>query len=208
MSAQRLADYFGSILNKTVGTKPIKLTARKITDKEDRVWTIANYAPDADRLPVVEPVRLRNGGFLKFEHVVRVLDVQGPARNLKKMTTLGYSYLYSTTPPEDRDWMFRYEYEVEPLDTEARYPSGHLHVNAEPNEYTRVETVKDFPLLHLPTRRLSLEEIVWHLVNEHIPTVNRKTKEQWFDFLNESKAEYEDRIVAEPKPGLPPLLQG
>lgn len=113
-----------------------------------------------DGLPTIESVRLKNGGFLKFEQVVRVLENPGPERKLNKMTTIGYSYQYSTTSPEDPNWIFRYEYEVEPLDPKVRYPAGHLHVNAEPTEYARQETVKSFPSLHLPTRRLSLEELV------------------------------------------------
>jgi hypothetical protein len=97
---------------------------------------------------------------------------------------------------------------VEPLDPEARYPAGHLHVNAEPRNYIRIETVKDFPSLHLPTRRLSLEEILWHLINEHIPGASNADKEEWFELLNESKAGYEERIIAEQRPGRPPLLEG
>ena len=196
------------ILNKTISANPVKLTARKITDKEDRDWAIANYAPDIDGLPVIEPVKLINGGFLKFEHVVRVLEDAGPERKLNKMATLGYSYQYSITSPEDPNWVFRYEYDVEPLDTKVRYPAGHLHVNAEPDEYAKIETAKNFPSLHLPTRRMSLEEIVWHLINEHSPSASNEDKEEWFDLLNESKTGYEDRIATEQKPDLPSLLDG
>ncbi len=162
---------------------------------------------DADGLPKIEPIELKNGGFLKFEHMVRVLDSPGPERRLNKTTMLGYSYQYSTTSPDDPDWVFRYEYEVEPLDPKARYPAGHLHVNATPGNYARIETVKDFPSLHLPTRRLSFEEIVWHLANEHTPGVSSPDKEGWFEFLNRSKAGYEARKVAERRSSLPPLLE-
>lgn len=123
------------------------------------------------------------------------------------MTTLGYSYQYSTTSPNDPDWVFRYEYEAQPLDPKARYPAGHLHVNAEPRNYVRIETIKDFPSLHLPTRRLSLEEIVWHLINEHTPSVSSADKEGWFEFLDGSKSGYEQRMTSERKPGRPPLLE-
>lgn len=205
---RRLADYSGRILNRTISVRPVKLTAQKITDRQDRTWTVANYVPDVDGLPVIAPIRLRNGGFSKFEHVVRVLDGRGPERNLRKMTTLGYSYQYSTTSPEDPSWALRYEYEVEPLDPGSRYPAGHLHVNAEPGGYARVETVKDFPALHLPTRRLSVEEILWHLINEHSPGTSDGDKDEWFDFLNESKVSYEERMAEERQPHLPPLLEG
>ena len=157
---------------------------------------------------MIEPVKLINGGFLKFEHVVRVLEDEGPERKLNKMATLGYSCQYSITSPEDPNWVFRYEYDVEPLDTKVRYPAGHLHVNAEPDEYAKIETAKNFPSLHLPTRRMSLEEIVWHLINEHSPSASNEDKEEWFDLLNESKTGYEDRIATEQKPDLPSLLDG
>jgi hypothetical protein len=208
LSAQGLADHFGNILNRTISARPIKLTVQKIRDREDPDWTISNYVRDGDRLPVVEPIALINGGFLKFEHVVRVLDVPGPERKLNKMTTIGYSYQYSTTSPEDPDWVFRYEYDVEPLNPRARYSAGHLHVNAEPENYTRIETVKGFPSLHLPTRRLSLEEILWHLANEHIPEINAGDRDAWFELLDGSKTGYEERITTERRPDLPPLLEG
>ncbi len=207
MSSQGLADYFGNILTKTISVKPIKLTVRKIRDREDSDWTISNYAQDMDRLPVIEPIALKNGGFLKFEHVVRVLDISGPERGLNKMATVSYSYQYSTTSPEDSDWVIRYEYEAEPLEPGSRYPAGHLHVNAEPN-YSRIETVKRFPSLYLPTHRLSLEEILWHLINECTPGVSDADKDKWFKLLNKSKAGYEERIISEQRPNHPPLLEG
>lgn len=169
---------------------------------------ISNYLPDADSLPKIEPIELKNGGFLKLRYVVRVLDEPGTDRGLHKMTTLSYSYQYSTTSPDDPDWVFRYEYETQPLDPKARYPAGHLHVNATPGNYARVETIKDFPSLHLPTRRLTFEEIVWHLANEHTPGVNSPDKEGWFEFLNKSKAGYEEWRAAGRRPGLPLLLEG
>lgn len=181
---------------------------QKIRDREEPDWSISNYAQDRDRLPIIEPIPLANSGFLKFEHVVRVLDSLGPERKLNKMTTLSYSYQYSATSPEDPDWILRYEYEVEPLNPKAKYPAGHLHVNAKPENYDRVETVKDFPSLHLPTRRLSLEEIVWHLINEHTPGISGAYKEECFELLNESKTGYEERIVTEQTPKRPPLLKG
>jgi hypothetical protein len=208
LSAQGLADHFGNILTKTISAKPIKLEVQKISDGQDSDWTISNFAEDMDRLPMIEPVALKNKGFLKFEHVVRVLDATRPERNLNKMATISYSYQYSTTSPEDSDWVFRYEYEVEAVDPHSRYPAGHLHVNSEPKNYAQIETVKGFPSLHLPTRRLSLEEIIWHLINEHTPGISSADKDEWFVLLDASKAGYETRILDEQTPPRPPLLEG
>jgi len=165
LSVQGLADHFGTLLEKTISAKPIKLQGQKIRDKEAPDWLIGNYAPDRDKLPTIEPIELKNGGFLRFEHRVRVLDDPGTERNINKTTTLSYSYEYSATSPDDPDWILRYEYETEPQDPKARYPAGHLHVNAEPRDYTQIEKVKNFPLLHLPTSRLSIEKIIWHLAS-------------------------------------------
>ncbi len=208
MSAQGLADHFGNILAKTISAKPIKLEVQKISDGQAPDWTISNFVEDMDRLPMIEPIALKNKGFLKFEHVVRVLDVPGPERNLNKMATISYSCQYSTTSPEDKDWVFRYEYEVEPVDPNSRYSAGHSHVNAEPRNYAQIETVKGFPSLHLPTRRLSLEEILWHLINEHTPSISNADKDEWFSLLDESKAGYQARILDEQTPPRPPLLEG
>lgn len=84
---------------------------------------------------------------------------------------------------------------MEPLDPEARYPAGHLHVNATPNDYEQIETVKTFPSLHLPTRRLSIERIIWHLANEHTPGVGKIDKREWFEFLNESEMEHKEKTT-------------
>lgn len=195
-------------MTKTISAKPVKLTVQKISNKRDSDWTISNFVEDVDRLPKIEPIALKNGGFLKFEHVVRVLDALGPERNLNKMATISYSYQYSTTSPEDADWVFRYEYEVEAVDPHSRYSAGHLHVNAQLENYSLIETVKAFPSLHLPTRRLSLEEIVWHLINEHTPSISRADKDECFRLLDGSKAGYETRISDEQTPPRPPLLEG
>ena len=39
-----------------------------------------------------------------------------------------------------------------------------MHVHATPRHYSGD---KPFSRLHLPTRRLTLEQIVWHLIQEH-----------------------------------------
>ncbi|MGH2391140.1 MAG: hypothetical protein ACRDIE_23335, partial [Chloroflexota bacterium] len=67
------------------------------------------------------------------------------------------------------------------------YPIAHLHVNASPEHYTGR---KPFPELHLPTRRLSLEEIIRHLIVEHeVPTLCGEGEA--LAFLDEQQAEFE-----------------
>jgi len=209
LSVEGLADHFGTLLEKTISAKPIKLQGQKIRDKEAPDWLIGNYAPDRDKLPTIEPIELKNGGFLRFEHRVRVLDDPGTERNINKTTTLSYSYEYSATSPDDPDWVLRYEYETEPQDPKARYPAGHLHVNAEPRDYTQIEKVKNFPLLHLPTSRLSIEKIIWHLANEHTPRARKAEKQEWFELLNESEKGHRERTTTGKRPSTrPPILDG
>ena len=86
------------------------------------------------------------------------------------------------------DWIFRYEYERRAAATgDYRYPVAHLHVNATPQCY---DGPKSFPSLHLPTRRLSLEEIVRYLIIEHeVPTLGPPAEA--LAFLNAQQDEFE-----------------
>jgi hypothetical protein len=64
---------------------------------------------------------------------------------------------------------------------------AHLHVNATPSGYPGPKT---FPELHLPTRRICLEEIVRHLIVEHdVPTLTDRAEA--LAFLDAQKAEFE-----------------
>lgn len=86
------------------------------------------------------------------------------------------------------DWIFRYEYERRVATAgDYPYPVAHLHVNATPACY---EGPKSFPSLHLPTRRLSLEVIIRHLIVEHdVPTLGSRAEA--LAFLDVQQAEFE-----------------
>lgn len=55
---------------------------------------------------------------------------------------------------------------------------------------------------------MSLEEMVWHLINEHSLGASDKQKAERFDFLSVSKAGYEECIADEQRSDLLPLLEG
>ena len=57
--------------------------------------------------------------------------------------------------------VFEYHYQG---DSQSGYPRCHLHVHATPQHHTGE---KPFSRLNLPTRRITLEQIVWHLIQEH-----------------------------------------
>ena len=63
--------------------------------------------------------------------------------------------------PEDRRPVFSYQFDRE---TPFPYPRCHLHVYESPAGYAQDRA---FPRLHLPTRRITLEQIVWRLIHEH-----------------------------------------
>ncbi|MBI2856971.1 MAG: hypothetical protein HYX95_01505 [Chloroflexi bacterium] len=67
---------------------------------------------------------------------------------------------YRTTPDYENDWIFRYEYQ---RTSAATKPHAHFHVNAVHVRYTDV----DYRHLHFPTGRLSIEQVLAHIIMEH-----------------------------------------
>jgi hypothetical protein len=124
---------------------------------------------------------LGNGKYLSVLMLVRIRSglVTTDARSV------GYR---CSDDDHGEDWIFRYEYDRRAAARgDYPYPIAHLHVNASPVCY---EGSKPFPDLHLPTRRLSLEEIVRHLIVEHgVPTIG--SREEALGFLDEQQAEFE-----------------
>jgi hypothetical protein len=107
----------------------------------------------------------------------------------RAVTTVAASIAYRCSAEmRSDDWIFRYDYERDSPEMYP-YPTAYLHVNAQPAYY---RGVKPFPDLHLPTRRLSLEEIIRHLIVEHdVPTFG--PKQAALDFLTEQQEEFERR---------------
>lgn len=116
----------------------------------------------------------------------------------RAVTTLATSISYRrSADPRCEDWIFRYEYGREIASVGGYpYPVSHLHVNAEPSYY---RGTKPFPDLHLPTRRLSLEEIIQHLIVEHdVPTLG--PREDVLAFLDEQQQVFEQNRTDLAKP--------
>jgi len=84
-----------------------------------------------------------------------------------------YIYSLSADPDNEEEWIFRYEYCLKP---ERGVPSAHLHFNGTHND-------KPMRQIHFPTGRISIEQIIAHLIIEHgiIPKIPT-----WFDLLAES----------------------
>ena len=124
------------------------------------VWTRADQlivghhmAPPSYR---GRPALLSNGMYLNVQIALRV------ARNPARLETLASTFTYQAgSDLDDPRPVFEYHYQ---RDSAHKYPRCHLHIHAEPGHYP---DAKPFPRLHLPTRRITLEQIVWHLIHEH-----------------------------------------
>ena len=103
-----------------------------------------------------QPAPLSNGMFLNVQIALRV--VRSPFR--LETTDATFTYQAGSDLDDPRP-VFVYHYE---RDSRSGYPRCHLHLHATPRHYTGA---KPFSRLHIPTRRLTLEQIVWHLIQEH-----------------------------------------
>jgi hypothetical protein len=96
------------------------------------------------------------------------------------------SYTYRLQTSETRDSsLIRWEYFREPPRADYPYPLAHVHVDA------RLHGL-DQPIdhLHIPTARVGLELVIWHLIAEW--GVKPKT-DDWMAILRESIERFHER---------------
>ncbi len=87
------------------------------------------------------------------------------------------SYTYRLQSGDEKEsWLIRWEYHREPPRPDYAYPAAHLHVHG---EFPGREPIGR---LHIPTRRVPLELVVWHLIAEW--GVESKT-DDWQTILTE-----------------------
>lgn len=98
--------------------------------------------------------------------------------------TTSYGYRLATGQAKD-DWLLRWEYFRRPPQPDYPYPLAHLHVNGNLTSGGRA-----LPKLHVPTRRVPLELVLWHLVAEW--DVKPK-QDDWRGLLEESIDGFEHR---------------
>lgn len=131
------------------------------------------------------PVPLRNGMYLNVE---LTLAVRGPTAPRLATTRASYTYQAGEGLDDPRP-LFTYQYD---RSAPFPYPRCHLHVFAAPAGYARE---RPFSRLHLPTRRVTLEQIVWHLIQEHDVEPRRDDwrqvlwrHEEWFRTIQQGRA--------------------
>jgi hypothetical protein len=105
--------------------------------------------------------------------------------------TVSYAYRYQSG--EDRkSWLLRWEYFRERPRSDYEYPLAHVHANAEFVDPGSAAARLDKPPwhLHIPTARVPLELVLWHVIAEW--GVTPKT-DDWRDLLSESLEGFERR---------------
>ncbi len=124
---------------------------------------------DRERRPI--EVEFANG--CKIRVLQRI--VPNPEEPEEKVGTANYSYAYGFGENLDEGWLVRYDYVPEKAEREDgyQYPVGHVHFNgcSEAYEGFEVEGKSQLHKLHFPTRRISLEDFIEHLIIElRVPT--------------------------------------
>lgn len=153
---QAYVDYLNSIFNQTITDS--RLTLLGHTNR----LRICRYQDER-----ILPIELRPHGYLHFNQWAYVRD--------GKVIVEDCRYVYSTSadPDSDQEWIFRYEYCLEP---EENVPYAHVHLNAICNN-------RPMQHIHFPIGRVSIEQIIAHLILEH--GVTPRTPD-WFGILEES----------------------
>ena len=171
---------------------------------------LGNVWPDKDVLVVGhrvtpssrrgQPAPLSNGLYLNVEMTLRINREYAETPDVRLETTRA-TYTYQASDDlDDPQPVFVYEYIRYPP---PPYPRCHLHVHAVPGHYAGC---KPFPRLHLPTRRITLEQVVWHLIQEHGVEPRHDDwhevlwrHEEWFRDIQKNRAWPYDRPFDRPE---------
>jgi len=154
---QRYVDYLNTILNQTI-------TDSRLTVINRGEHLIVTRYQNKNFLPL----ELDPPSFLHFKQLAFV-------NSKGKVVVEDCRYLYSMSDNiDDEDkWIFRYEYNLKP---DKNVPHAHIHLNG----YCNNICIKH---IHFPTGRVSIEQIIAHLILEHkiIPK-----QPGWFETLSDS----------------------
>lgn len=148
--ARQFSEVLSRILNCSIAHAPLAVS---LVSENPFCACIGHLGPD--KLPVAFP--LNNGHYFFVEHHVCL------RRSERYLTTLEYRYTYQLERDNDESWLIRWEYQREPVQ-DYPYPRFHVHVNGCPSAY---RGNKPFPDLHIPSGRVTLEDIARHLILEH-----------------------------------------
>jgi hypothetical protein len=157
---QAFVDYLNGILNQTVTDS--RLSVIRINPPYFAVTRLQGKE--------IRPLELAPKGWLHF----RLIAIVRPD---DRIIVEEATWSYSLSPnPDEEQWIFRYDYRLNPQDN---YPCAHIHINA--------GNLKE---LHFPTSRVSIEQIVAHLITEH---GIKPRCENWLDLLKTSHEGFVER---------------
>jgi hypothetical protein len=146
------------------------LTAIRRPDTEADRWLITRLVGSAEA-----PLELGRGMTLVVQHDTEVKLETG------RCETVTYTYRLD----RNGKWVIRWEFFRKPPKRGYEYPLSHVHVNTSTPECP----TKEFSRLHIPTRRVPLEMILWHAIVEWgVPA-----RDGWREVVNESIVGFEER---------------
>ena len=87
-----------------------------------------------------------------------------------------------------KSWLLRWEYLRDRPRPDYQYPLAHVHVNA------ATDSGEEVGRLHIPTRRVPLELVIWHVIAEW--GAKPRTSE-WLAILEKSMAGFDDRRTSQ-----------
>lgn len=110
-----------------------------------------------------------------------------------KCHTVTYAYRLAGGDAKEA-WLVRWEYFRRAPRSDYVYPLAHLHLNADLRDAgTGERLAKPAPHLHLPTARVPIELVLWHLIAEW--GVRAKSAD-WQQTLRGSLVGFEERRTA------------
>lgn len=170
-AAQSYADHINSVLNRTVSDARLSLIARP---EDPTAFELTRFVHGASA-----PLELQGTSSRLFvRQLFEVVDGHCQVE----------SYSYRLQRSDEREsWLIRWEYFRQPPRGDYPYPLAHVHFNGDFADGTPAAR------LHIPTRRLPLELVVWHLVAEW--GVEPKAGD-WRSVLTESIAGFDERRSA------------
>jgi hypothetical protein len=169
--AQAFADHLNSLLNQTVTDARLTVIGDPTHSARFTLACLRGTTPIS---------------FVLHGSRVRLLIVQTLRVSGEHCQTLTYQYRLSSG--EDKpSWLMRWEYFRHRPTPDYPYPLAHVHVNAD-----LLPRGADLALakLHIPTRRVPLELVLWHAIAEWGVVPKR---DDWQALLEASIAEFERR---------------
>jgi hypothetical protein len=100
------------------------------------------------------------------------------------------SYRYRLADSDAKDaWLLRWEYDRRPPRSDYPYPRAHVHANGALRGLKALHT-NPASRLHIPTARVPLELVLWHLIAEWGVKPKRS---DWRNFLERSILDFEQK---------------